>query len=61
MTFEASKFVGMDFQWTDRNITSFIKNVLICISKMNFIKKKNPYNVQNNQPSNKTTTAIILM
>ncbi len=24
-------------------------------------KKKNPYNVQNNQPSNKTTTAIILM
>ncbi len=23
--------------------------------------KKNPYNVQNNQPSNKTTTAIILM
>ncbi len=57
MTFEASKFVGMDFQWTDRNITSFIKNVLICISKMNFIKKK----IQNNQPSNKTTTAIILM
>lgn len=52
-------------EWTfngQTEILSFIKNFLICISKMNKrLHKKNPYNVKNNQPSIKTTTAIILM
>ncbi len=28
-------FGFLDFQWMDRNLSGFIKNILICVSKMN--------------------------
>jgi len=32
---EASFFGRKDFQWRDRNLSGFIKNIFICVSKMN--------------------------
>ncbi len=28
-------FSGMKFQWKNRNLSGFIKNILICVSKKN--------------------------
>lgn len=29
------RFRGMDFKWRDRNLSGFIKNIFVCVWKLN--------------------------